>query len=211
MANPYEPPRAKAGEASAPQIVEAPPSDVTYELEPADASAAARARHGYGGYWIVSLIANVVFNAMNRTWKVSPGGLLCAAIVAIYQLGPLIAARAVRGMSAEQRRLRLSFSPDVLTVTDGARAEKRIVWSSFKRRESRERMFLEQTNGTTYTVPRRAFASDGEFMRVQSYVAARVNETKSFFSARNAILLWVVLIVVFVAIWSFFSDVPPHR
>jgi len=211
VANPYSPPRAQTGEASAPQIVESPPPDATYELEPADAAAAARARHGYGGYWIVGLIANVVFNAMNRTWRVSPGALLCAAIVAIYQLGPLFAARAVRGMSPEQRRLRLSFSPEVFTVTDGAGTERRVVWSSFKRRPSRERMFLEQSNGMTYTVPRRAFASDGEFMRAQSYIAARVAESKSFFSARNAIILWIVLIAMFVAIWSFFSDVPPHR
>ena len=211
MTNPYQAPAASDGAPSSTQLIAEPPPDAEYEIEPADAVIAVRAQHGYGGYWIVGIVASVVLNVINRTFKISPALLLFVVAAAFYQLLPWLGARAIRAMSPAQRRLRISFAVEAVTVADGTGRSTRVGWSQVKRRMVRDRVILEAKTGANFTVPRRAFASEADFLRAQSYIAARTKEVKRLLSARTAIIMWIVLLAMFVAIWSFFSDVPRDR
>lgn len=212
MSNPYAPPSAEPGASSPAPLADEPPPDGKYELEPADGSAVVRARMGAGWLWLVLLGVNVAMNAMSGNFQISWSIVFVAIMAAISQLAPVFAGRAVTKLQPGQRRIRIAFAHDKISIADDAGSDSRIAWSLFKgRRLYRDWLLLEQTSGVTHILPRRAWGSDGEFQRVQSYVGARVAELKRSFAARYAVIIWFVLILLFVAIWSFFSDVPPRR
>jgi hypothetical protein len=78
-------------------------------------------------------------------------------------------------------------------------------------RESPTTLLLTVGTASTSIVPKRAFSPD-DLARLQQLLAANV-KAENLRGSRNALkiaLVWVVLVVVFVAVWQFLSSAPPR-
>jgi len=211
--NPYEAPRSRD---LPPTSRLDPPGEGSFRFEPEDAAADVRARlHASGLAWVAlgvgSLAAAFALMGGDVSRMVLPLGVV-VVIVALFAIGPRNAARRVEVAAPELRTLRVMLTPDAVVVLDGSGVERSTPWTEFGGfRAVGERIFLYRAAGPAFVLPRRAWSSSEEFAHVRAFVASRLPELRTSKFIRYAVILWLVLIGLFVAAWSFFSDVPRTR
>jgi|GEM_PF-4161548 len=96
----------------------------------------------------------------------------------------------------------------------------RVAWAGLARSlETRQAFLVYTTPGTVLVVPKRAFADDGEVVRLSELLRERITPVPvqkfrifGAVSAQRTLLLWVVVLVAFLSIWHFLGEgAPPHR
>jgi hypothetical protein len=198
-----------------------------YVLSPEDARAVLAARrHKYASVgWAVAVAVaalNIALAAAGLSQNVT-GSLMVPGVVALlfFLLRvwlPMSVGRAVERLGERQRHVRVSVGDGGVRIVDGIGTDTRVKWGSYKGWfEGPDRVFLLLPSGASHVLPRRAWANEGDFESVRDVVrrqlapAATVATTTTRRFGARALILWVVLILLFVAIWNFFSDVPRGR
>ena len=211
--NPYAPPRDELAIDPSASTGEAPPQG-RYRLEPFDVSASIRARSGRSGVISLGVIGVLLLGI--AAWHATAGdfekslrpGVFGVVMILLVLFVPWSIARAVERKPEAQRSLRVTLDASAITFDDEAGNSTRLAWTSFAgRRVTRDHVFLELPSRISYSLPRRAWRAD-DFAAVQAFVEARVPLAKRGFRPMRLVLLWVLLILMFVAVWNFFSDVP---
>ena len=104
-------------------------------------------------------------------------------------------------------------------ASESSMRQHRLAWAVLVRVPETAQAFLVYTTpGTVLIVPKRAFA-DAEVARLRRWLPERITPTPlqkaGLFGARSTqrtLLLWVLLVVAFLAIWQFLDQPPPqHR
>ncbi len=213
--NPYQAPRSEEGALSGAGWTGVIPPEGSYHLQADDVAEAVRARSGrvsrvVATILVALLVAALALQLVTGNLSGIPTTLFfLALLLAGLLLGPWFAGRALRSRPSDERELRILLDAESVTVADATGNSNRLVWRSIAgRRETERYVFLELSNKSNYILPRRAWGTSEDFENVRALVAAHVPLAKRGGCLTWIVLSWLLLILMMIAIWNFFADVP---
>ncbi len=206
--NPYQPPKPQDPPLPSADAVDVNPDTTvtcTFTIEPSDL--AAGIDMAAPGIWVLP----VAFGLIGFATALSAGTTvrLATAVVAAG-LGWLVrwnrlrlhAGRALANRTEAERAVCWRFGPEGVEMSSPGHFA-RMQWLSFHRfMEGRRSFVLYPNEAMVHVIPKRALSAE-QMLQLRAMLKARITPRKQPTHLARFIILWMVLVLVFLAVWQF--------
>jgi len=119
------------------------------------------------------------------------------------------ARRSLAGKTDRERTVTWRFGPETIEISNSA-SYTRFEWSTFHRSlEGPDTFVLYTSEAVLQVIPKRAFRTE-DIETVRRMFASHITPRKKPSHAMRTLLLWVTLILLFLAVWQFMNSGAPN-